>query len=101
MADANMVFIEKYLDVAGEKNCKLIEEKMTMWVDSCNVMNEAARNFASVYLCDYPENVIAGREKNFTGGKPDVRKKRREGNQMEEKRGGERVGRKNEGKESN
>ena len=38
-----MVFIEKYMDAADEKNRELIKQKMTLWVNSCDARNEAAR----------------------------------------------------------
>lgn len=54
------------MDAADERNRQLIHAKMTMWVKSCDELNAAARNFAPLYLCDYPETVIAEKEKNFS-----------------------------------
>lgn len=63
--DAKMVFIEKYMDAADEKNRELIKEKMTLWVNSCDARNEAARNSGRLYFSDDSDNVIAETEKNF------------------------------------
>ena len=63
--DAKMVFIEKYMDAADEKNLELIKEKMTLWVNSCDARNEAARNSARLYFSDDSDNVIAQTEKNL------------------------------------
>ena len=63
--DAKMVFIEKYMDAADEKNRELIKEKMTLWVNSCDARNEAARNSAWLYFSDDADNVIAETEKKL------------------------------------